>query len=136
MQRALYAVALGLGLAAVSSSPALAFPPETVVANIPFAFSVDNETLPPGEYQINPVSDLDRQVLEVRSTDGRHAVLVFTQDGSTARSTAAPRLIFDSYGQMKFLHAIRLPDETAAVLQASRSEVEAARDAALARPAR
>jgi hypothetical protein len=115
------------GLAGVASSPALAFPPETLVAHIPFAFNVRNETLPPGDYRITTISDLDRQVLEIRSKDGRHAVITFSEDAPAARSTTTPTLVFDRYGHMSFLHAIRLPEETGAVFEPSRSEIQAAR---------
>jgi hypothetical protein len=127
MQRAFSVVALGLGLAAVSSRPALAMAPETVVAHIPFAFNVRNETLPPGDYRLHPLSDLDRQVLEIRSTDGRHAAVVFSEDAPSASPNAKPELVFDRYGQMDFLHAVKLPEATGAILEPSRSEVQAAR---------
>jgi hypothetical protein len=127
MQRALCVMALGLGLAASSARPALAMSPETLLVRVPFAFSVQDEMLPAGEYQIRPLSDLDRQVLELRSTDGRHALVVPSEDGSTASRTAQPELVFHRYGQNEFLHAIQLPEGAGAVLEASRSEVEAAR---------
>ena len=127
MQRAFSLLALGLGLAALSSRPALAMAPESLRVHIPFAFSVQNETMPPGDYGIHPLSDTDRQVLELRSTDGHHVVLVFSEDAPSAGRTAKPELVFDRYGQLEFLHAIQLPDETGAILEASRSEVQAAR---------
>jgi hypothetical protein len=127
MQRALSVVALGLGLAALSSGPALAMPPETLLVHVPFAFSVQDETFPAGDYQIHPLSDVDRQVLELRSTDGRHAVFVPGEDAPTASRTAQPELVFHRYGRTEFLHAIHLPEGTGTVLEASRSEVAAAR---------
>lgn len=127
MQRVFSVVALGLGLAALSSHPALAMAPETLVVHIPFAFSVSDETLPPGDYRLHPLSDADRHVLEVRSADGRHAAVVFSEDAPAASRTAKPELVFDRYGQMEFLHAIQLPEATGAILKPSRSEVQAAR---------
>jgi hypothetical protein len=127
MQRALSVVALGLGLAGLSTGPALAMPPETLLVHVPFAFSVQDATFPAGDYQIHPLSDLDRQVLELRSTDGRHAVFVPSEDAPTSSRTAQPEIVFHRYGQNEFLHAIHLPEGTGAVLEASRSEVEAAR---------
>jgi hypothetical protein len=127
MKRALSVMALGLGLTAVSSRPALAMPPETLVAHIPFAFNVRDETMPPGDYRVQQLSDLEPQLLEVRSTDGRHTAIVFSEDARPASRAAKPKLVFDRYGQMEFLHAIEVPSETGAVLEPSRSEIQAAR---------
>jgi hypothetical protein len=127
MKRALSVMALGLGLTAVSSRPALAMPPETLVAHIPFAFNVRDETMPPGDYRVQQLSDLEPQLLEVRSTDGRRTAIVFSEDAPSARGTTKPELVFDRYGQMEFLHAIELPKETGAVFEPSSSEVQAAR---------
>jgi hypothetical protein len=127
MQRAFSVMVLGLGLAALSSGPALAMPPETLLVHVPFAFSVQDETFPAGDYEIHPLSDLDRQVLELRSTDGRHAVFVPSEDAPTASHTAQPELVFHRYGANEFLHAVQLPQGAGAVLEASRSELEAAR---------
>jgi len=127
MKRTLLVAALGLGLAALSSRPALAMPPETLLAHIPFAFSVHNEKLPPGDYRIQQLGDLDPDLLEVRSVDGHHTAIVFSQDAPAEPRTGTPELVFDRYGQMKFLHAIELPSDTGAMFEASSSEVQAAR---------
>jgi hypothetical protein len=127
MKRALSMVALGLGLAAISSRPAFAMPPETLLAHIPFAFSVHDENMPPGDYRIQPLGDLDRDLLEVRSVDGRHTAIVFSEDAPAEPRTGRPKLVFDRYGQMKFLHAIEIPSETGATFEPTRSEVQAAR---------
>jgi hypothetical protein len=129
MLRTVSAAVLGLGFVAVSSSPALALAPETLEAKIPFAFNVSNVTLPAGEYRINPVSDLDPQVVEIRSTDGRHAVVVLSEDAPVGPPRTKPELVFDRYGQQEFLRAIKLPEEPGASLGPSRSEIDAARAA-------
>lgn len=127
MKRVLSLVALGLGLAAVPSRPALAMPPQTLLAHIPFAFSVQDETLPPGDYRIQQLGDLDPDLLEVRSVDGRHTAIVFSEEGRAEPRTGKPTLVFDRYGQMKFLHAIDVPSETGATFEPTRSEIQAAR---------
>jgi hypothetical protein len=127
MLRVLSTAALGLGLAAFFASPALAMAPERLVVHVPFAFSVADETLPAGDYSIRPLSDVDREVLEIRSTDGRIGVLVGSEDGQPASRTSKPELVFDHFGNQKFLHAIRLPEHTGAVLTASESELQAVR---------
>jgi hypothetical protein len=126
MKRAL-SVVLGVGLAAVVSSPALALGPETLKAHIPFAFSVDNVTLPPGDYRIKPLSDLSPDVVVIRSTDGRHAVVAMATDAAPAHSSDTPQLVFDHLGKREFLRAVRVPDETGADLPSSRTEIDAAR---------
>ena len=133
MQRTLSVVALGLGVA-VSSSAAWAMPHETLAVHVPFAFSVRDRTLPPGDYRIRPLNDLDRRLLEGRSADGRHALVVLSQDGPTMSETQRPELVFDRYGQMEYLRGIKLPAEAEAVLDPSRSELQAARSLA-AQPA-
>ncbi|HUL79489.1 MAG TPA: hypothetical protein VL691_19655 [Vicinamibacteria bacterium] len=127
MLRTLSLAALGFGLAAITPSPAAALAPDLVTAHIPFAFSVRNETLPAGDYEINPVSDIDRDALEIRSTDGRHAAVFLSHEAPAGLRGTTPELIFDRYGNQMFLHSIRLPEETGAALNPSRSEVQAAR---------
>ena len=127
MLRTLSLAALGVGLTAFTPSPAAAFAPDLVTAHIPFAFSVRNETLPAGDYEILRVSDVDRDALEIRSTDGRHAVIFLSHDASPGLPGTTPELVFDRYGKLEFLHAIRLPEEAGALLNTSHSEVQAAR---------
>jgi hypothetical protein len=128
-------VALGVGLVAVASSPALALGPERLKAHIPFAFSVDNVTLPPGDYRIKPLSDLDSNVVEIRSTDGHHAVLVMTENTAPENRTAQTELVFDRVGTRDFLRAIRVPEETGATVPRTRTEIDAVRTVALSHEA-
>jgi hypothetical protein len=130
MSRTVSITALGLGLAALASSPALALAPEPIVVHVPFEFSVANETLPAGDYRINPLNDLDRDVLEIRSTDGHHAVLTFVEDGPIASGTAEPDLVFDRYGTKEFLRVVRLPREPEAIVEPTGAEIAAARGVA------
>jgi len=127
MQRAFSMLALGLGLTALSSRPVLAMAPETLVVHVPFAFSVLDETLPPGDYRVRPLNDLERQVLELRSSDGRYALIALTEDAPAMSRTTKPELVFDHYGKMEFLRAVRLPEAAGAILEPSRSEIAAAR---------
>jgi len=120
-----------LGLAALAAGPAFAMAPETVVVHVPFAFVVSNVTLPAGDYRIGPASDLENNVLEIRSADGRHAALVLTEVAPGERRGAPPKLVFDRYGDKDFLRAVELPEAAGADLSATRSEIEAARAYAL-----
>jgi hypothetical protein len=119
-----------LGLAALAAGPAFAMAPETVVVHVPLAFVVSNVTLPAGDYTIQPLSDVANDVLEIRSTDGRHSVLVLSNDARGERRGALPKLVFDRYGDQDFLRAVELPEEAGADLSATRSEIKAARDLA------
>ena len=119
-----------LGLAALAAGPAFAMAPETVVVHVPFAFAVNNVTLPAGDYTVQPLDDVANDVLEIRSTDGRHSVLVLTSDAPGERRGAPPKLVFDRYGDKDFLRAVELPEEAGAGLSATRLEIKAARDSA------
>ena len=116
-----------LGLVALTAGPAFAMDPETLVVHVPFAFSVDNATLPAGDYRVHPMNDCDRNVVEVQSVDGRHAAFVLTTDAPPERRGAKPELVFDRYGKKCFLRAIELPEELGASLPTTRSEITAAR---------
>jgi hypothetical protein len=119
-----------LGLVALAAGPALAMEPETLVVHVPFAFSVDDVMLPAGDYRVHPLNDLDRNVVEVRSADGRYGALVLTTDAPAERRGAQPELVFDRYGKKSFLRAVELPGEEGASLSATRSEITAARELA------
>jgi hypothetical protein len=125
MLRTLCLAALGVALAA---GPAFAMAPETLAVHVPFAFSVDNVTLPAGDYRVHPLSGFDHNVVEIRSVDGRHSALVVTSAASAERTGAAPKLVFDRYGSKDFLRAIELPQEQGAKLPTTRTEVRAARN--------
>ncbi len=116
-----------LGLVALAAGPAFAMAPETLVVHVPFAFIVENRTLPAGDYQVKPLSDIDRNVLEIRSTDGRYGVVVLTWDTAGEARGAQPKLVFDRYGNKAFLRGVEVPEEAGAALPASPSEVQAAR---------
>jgi hypothetical protein len=120
--------ALGLSLAALSASPALAMANENIVVHVPFAFNVGDKTLPAGDYRVNALNSAESQVVEVRSTDGRYAALALTVEGSPGARGTQPEVVFDKYGTKEFLHAVRLPEEMGAVLEPSAAEREAARE--------
>ena len=116
-----------LGFVAVAAGPAFAMGPETIVVHVPFAFSVYNVTMPAGDYRVHPLSDLDHNVVEIRSVDGQHAALVLTEDAPAEGRGAHPELVFDRYGRKNFLHAVELPEALGATLPTTRSEIMAAR---------
>jgi hypothetical protein len=73
-----------------------------LTANIPFEFSVGNQTLPAGDYtvaQINPISD--HVVLQLRSRDGSSSAMV-QMISVTGQAEANAKLIFHRYGNKYF----------------------------------
>lgn len=112
-----------LVVAGLSSAKAQTQPSVQLKANIPFAFSVGNKTLPAGEYSarcINPSSDM--KVLQLRSSDGHEGALIRT--GSViGDSEANAKLVFNRYGERYFLAQAWLPSE-AIGLQAPKSRTE------------
>lgn len=110
----------------MASRRALAISDELIRAHIPFSFHIANNTLPPGDYVIKSPEGMDRALLEIRKDDGQAAMFFLTEttDESTRVDTA--RLVFDQYGQERFLHEILVPGDTGSQLRVSTRETEAA----------
>ncbi len=101
-----------------------------LTANIPFNFSVGNQTLPAGEYtvaQINPASD--HVVLQLRSRDGNSAMVQMTSVIGKAQESA--KLIFHRYGD-KYFFAQAWVDGENSGLQALRPRAERAAEREMA----
>ena len=120
-------ISLAFGIVALAAGRASAMSPEPLVVHVPFAFSVDNVKLPPGDYQVHPLSDLQNDVVEIQSVDRRHALLVLTTNAPAEPRGARAELVFDRYGTERFLRAVQLPEEPGASLSPTRSEIVAAR---------
>jgi hypothetical protein len=102
-----------------------------IIANIPFEFSVGNQTMPAGEYTVsctNPASDL--KVLQLRTRDGHESVMLRT--GSVNRNAPGDaKLVFNRYGnQYFFAQAWFQADGTGMQASKSRSEKQIARELA------
>ena len=100
-----------------------------LVANIPFAFSVGEKTLPAGEYTVrctNP--DSPTKVLQVRSKNGHDSALVQTNSVSGKIEDKA-RLVFYRYGDQYFFAQAWLPADSIG-MQAPKSRTEKARELA------
>jgi hypothetical protein len=102
-----------------------------LIANIPFAFSVGNKTMPAGEYTVscaNPASDL--KVLQLRSRDGRAGVMVQTSS-VIGKIQDSAKLVFNRYGDHYFFAQAWLPaDGIGMQASKSRSEKQIARELA------
>jgi hypothetical protein len=134
MKKQLYMVITVIALltvAGLSNANAQTQPSVQLKANIPFAFSVGNKTMPAGEYTVgctNPTSDI--KVLQLRSSDGHESALVMTRSiiGKTQDNA---KLVFYRYGDQYFFAQAWLPSNSIG-MQApkSRSEKQMARELA------
>ncbi|HUS09413.1 MAG TPA: hypothetical protein VMZ30_03020 [Pyrinomonadaceae bacterium] len=94
-----------------------------VKANIPFAFSVGNKTMPAGEYTVrctNPNSYV--KVLLIRSSDKPESALVITQSVIGKLQDDA-RLVFYRYGDHYYFAQVWLPSDSIG-MQAPKSRRE------------
>jgi hypothetical protein len=78
---------------------------DTVVARIPFAFTVGSKTFPAGTYSVGPAFD-DRRALLIRGEHGGGFVLPIEFDGSQLRGA---RLDFDLVADTHFLSGVSTP---------------------------
>ena len=96
---------------------------QTLIANIPFAFSVGKTNLPAGKYTftvVNPSSD--RKVLEIRSIGGHTSAMVMTNTISAHLADNA-KLVFERYDDHYFFTEAQLAGD-ATGLAAIRSKSE------------
>lgn len=125
MNKALFRITmtgmLALALFA-ASQPARA--QRRLVADIPFAFTAGNMTLPAGEYRVQKLTD-DPATLLIQRTDGRAAMAVITYAASSDAPQAQSKLVFHRYGDRYFLSQIWAAGKTVGrQLQKSRQEKE------------
>jgi hypothetical protein len=79
---------------------------QPIQARIPFAFTVTNTTLPPGNYQFTYGTSAQR--LTIRSRDGNSAgIFVTAFQTASEPSGEQGRLIFDCYGHACYLAQVR-----------------------------
>jgi hypothetical protein len=120
-----------VAIAGLSTAKAQTSGNPQLIANIPFAFSVGNKTMPAGEYTVscaNPASDM--KVLQLRSKDGRAGVLVQTSSVIGKLQDSA-KLVFNRYGDHYFFAQAWLPaDNIGMQASKSRSEKQFARELA------
>jgi hypothetical protein len=125
MSRTILSIALGAGVAALAAGPAYALgSQDTITTRIPFSFKVGNTTLPAGTYKIQSADQTEPDVLDIRSVDRQHAVLVQAYAATTDKPVKSTRLVFDTVGKDHFLRAIWVPEETGQMLPTSHSELK------------
>ena len=88
-------VAIALATAVVSAH---AQSSRLVVANVPFEFTVGDQTMPAGEYRIRPALS---KGLSIQSADAKKTVMRLANDIEPNKKPA--RLVFHRYGDRYFL---------------------------------
>jgi hypothetical protein len=126
--------ASGLGLLlAAGARPAHALTDQDVLkAHVPFAFHVYETTLPAGNYVIRQADMLSPGLLQIRKDDDSASAFFLVEGATPRQPLGKAELVFDRYGETRFLHAIWVPDETGAKLLPSHSELTVARKMASA----
>ena len=77
-----------------------------IEADVPHAFTVKDTTLPPGKYTVKRLDDNEPQVLEIRSANGRTAVIFEAENAQANQIPRNPELVFDKVGDQYFLSQI------------------------------
>ena len=69
--------------------------------NVPFAFAVEDHSLPAGEYLVLTVTP--ERTIRIVSADGKHSAIVNTLPNYAKSPSASSRLVFHKYGNEYFL---------------------------------
>ena len=110
-------------LATALTASAQAQTTQRVIADIPFAFTANNKTLPAGKYTItvlNPSSD--RKALQIRSMNGRYSATVLT-NGVLGNVADNSKLVFERYDDRYFFAQAQMAGDSTS-LAALRSNKE------------
>ena len=89
-------------LALLAAVSAYAYVSSTVIAKVPFSFSVGNESLPAGHYTLYQSSEGYVSLLGPQGS----AFLGWTLPGRTVRPDGEPKIVFHRYGDQYFLSEI------------------------------
>ncbi len=102
MKSNIYGALAMLALALIVSVPFVQAQSQ-VKANVPFAFSLQDQSMPAGNYKIMELND---RVLEVRNLDSQHGQLLAKQMSVQSSRIQSPKLVFHKYGDQYFLSEI------------------------------
>lgn len=78
---------------------------DTIVADVPFAFTLRDHMLPAGSYTIRRL-DSQPGVMEIRDADGERVLLFLTGSAQAAKEPKQSELIFDRFVDQYFLSEI------------------------------
>jgi hypothetical protein len=91
-----------LALALVISAP-MSQAQSRVIANVPFAFSLEQSSMPAGGYEISWVN---QHVIAVQNLETRQSRFVIASVHVQASQAQPPKLVFQKYGDHYFLRQI------------------------------
>ena len=103
MMKTLSRITAILALALLATSVVQA--QESVLANIPFAFTVGNMTLPAGEYRVGKVRDSSPALL-IQRTDRSASTMVIASAVEANAPQAQTKLVFHRYGNQCYLSQV------------------------------
>lgn len=125
------AIVMFITVVGLSTAKAQTSGPTPLRVDIPFTFSVGNQTLPAGEYRVtcvNAASDL--RILQLRENAGHATVLVHTSS-VIGKTNDKAKLIFNRYGEQYFFaQAWLVGDNVGMQAQKSRREKVMSRELA------
>jgi hypothetical protein len=125
MKAKLYVLAAALVLSVVATSTSHA-QQYTLSVKIPFAFQAGDHTLPAGEYVVDSTISGTRMIQRLRQVDGNAMMVVMTIPVEARNGHAVPELVFNCYGETKFLSQIWTGDNEGRQLSKSNREKRAA----------
>ena len=94
---------------------------DQIVVNIPYEFTVAGETLPPGSYRVNRLSDIHPEVLILSNFKSRARVMVLSTAVESTRADK-PKVSFVQIDGQHFLSKIETADHVFTI-PVSRSEI-------------
>jgi len=77
-----------------------------IAANIPFNFVIRDRALPPGEYLFSLVQIGGSDAVKLQSADGNITAFIPTRSARAKASQAAPKLVFNRYGDQYVLSQV------------------------------
>lgn len=96
---------------------------QRVIANIPFAFTANNKTMPAGKYTLTVLNrSSDKRALQIRSMDGRFSAIVLT-NAKIGHVSDNAKLVFERYDDRYFFAQAQLAGDST-TLAALRSNKE------------
>jgi hypothetical protein len=96
---------------------------QRVIANIPFAFTANNKTMPAGKYTLTVLNrSSDKRALQIRSMDGRFSAIVLT-NAQIGHVSDNAKLVFECYDDRYFFAQAQLAGDST-TLAALRSNKE------------
>jgi len=78
----------------------------TLAVKIPFAFQAGDHTLPAGEYRVESALTGTKTIQRLRQVDGDAVMVFMTIPVETRNGRPNPKLVFNCYGQTRFLSQI------------------------------